>query len=131
MPVQTFTLNDVQISITPAVIEHILHCPASPFTPNGATSDNNFINIMDAESIFDISSQTGKVIAQLEDTRTSFSPEIQIQRAIDEMASLGASVELNMSDSNIYFSYRTEMLALVSDLPPAAMDRDNATQQER
>lgn len=124
------TLNDVQISITPAVIEDILHCPASPFTPNSATPDNNFIGILGAEGLFNISSQTDEAIAQVEVARTSF-PEAQIQDAIKELDSLGPSTAFNVSDGNDILSYRTEVLALLADLPPAVMDRDNVTQRAR
>jgi len=131
VPSQNLTLNNVQFSVTPAVIEDILHCPASPITPSSATSDNNFINILGAEGIFNISSQTDEAIAQVEEARTSFSPEAQIQQAIDELASLGASTAFNVSNGNDILSYRTEVLVLLADLPPAVMDRDNATQRAR
>jgi len=131
VPSQNLTLNNGQFSVTPAVIEDILHCPASPFTPSSATSDNNFINILGAEGIFNISSQTDEAIAQVEEARTSFSPEAQIQQAIDELASLGASTAFNVSNGNDILSYRTEVLVLLADLPPAVMDRDNATQRAR
>ncbi len=130
MPSQNLTVTNVQISVTPAVIEDILHCPASSFT-SSATSDNNFISILGAEAIFNISSQTDKAIEQVEEARTSFSPEAQIQQAIDELASLGASTHFNVSDGNDILSYRTEVLVLLADLPPAVMDRDNATQRAR
>lgn len=131
MPSQNLTVNNVQISVTPAVIEDILHCPASPFTPSSVTSDNNFISILGAEGIFNISSQSDEAIAQVEEARTSFSPEAQIQQAIDELANLGASTAFNVSDGNDILSYRTEVLVLLADLPPAVMDRDNATQRSR
>lgn len=70
--------------------------------PNGAIPETNIINIMGAESICNISSQTDMVTSQIKEIRSSFGLETQIQQAINEIASLGASVELNTSDSNIF-----------------------------
>jgi len=99
---QTLTLIDFQISITPAVIQDIKHCPVSPFMPNGAIPETNIIIIMGAESICNISSQTDMVTSQIKEIHSSFGLETQIQQAINEIASLRASVELNTSDSNIF-----------------------------
>lgn len=125
------TLDDVQVSITHAAIEDIIHCPASPFTPSSVTPDNNFIGILGAEGLFNISSQTDEAITQVEEARTSFNPEAQIQDAIKELDGLGASTAFNVSDGSNILSYRTEVLDLLARLPPAIMDRDNATQRGR
>lgn len=127
VPAQNVTVNDVELHITPAVLKSALRCPNTP----GVTADNNFVSLLGAEQVFNVSSQVEEALAQIEEARTSFDAEAQISDAVQQLASLQNSTAFNITESGTDIAaYRGEVVTLLEDLPPVDMDRDNDTQRD-
>ncbi len=130
VPPQNFTINDVQLSLTPAVIKAVLTCPAGPV----ATPDNNFVSLLPgAEQLFNVTDEAETALAQVDEARESFSPEAQIRLALLELEEMGnATTGFNVTEAEASLpEYQQEVADLLADLPPEPLDRLNATQQDR
>ena len=53
VPSTNLTISDVTIELTPQTVKNILNCPAG----TTATADNNFISILGADSLFNVTKQ--------------------------------------------------------------------------
>lgn len=129
IPPQNFTLEDQQLEVTPAVIKRILTCPAGPV----ATPANNFISLLRAEPLFNVTDEAEDAIQQLDAARGDFSPEVQIRLALNELEEMGnGTTTFNATEQAAALpGYRDDVAELLAKLPLDTVDRLDETQRDR
>lgn len=131
IPPRNITIEDnVQLEITPVVIKSVLTCPAGPV----ATPTNNFVSLLGADQLFNVTDEAEEAISQIGEARASFdSSEAQIQLALIEVEQLGnGAAAFNASEAlESLPGTRQEIADLLARLPSDPMDRQNATQRDR
>ena len=123
IPTINLTVSSQDLSITAAKVNTILNCQYSA----NASSDNNFIDILGAESLFNLTSELTSATSQISSAKSSFSPNSQIKSAISQLSSLSNSTGFNISKNAQVSAYQAKLSALRKSLPPINMNRNNGT----
>jgi hypothetical protein len=127
LPTQNFTIATTKVSISPATIEAILECPPGL----NATNDNNFINILGIESLFNVTKEVGAATSQITSAQGAFNPNTQIQAAINQLASVSNSTSFNISKTAPVSSFQNQITTFRNNLPAYNMNRTNVAQQNK
>jgi hypothetical protein len=129
VPPQSIALADTQLEITPQVIKAVLVCPAGPT----ATADNNFVSLLKAEQLFNVTDEAEDALSQIQEARGSFSSEAKVRLALLELEELANSTTVfNATEAVASLpEYRQDVTDLLAELPPDPLDRDDATQRDR